>query len=359
MALVRLSPLQLKAFGLLREGYAESAVAQRLGVRRSTVYRIASKCIREGFLVRSTKVKPFLYEPGPRVKEADLFAVSRSSKATTAADVSTCGTGVNHVSTETSQVKTAKTHHVKVKFQVDKVGDTGSLSFEHEGVHYKTPFLEQPPKQYRGGVQRTYGKLDCPFGRLSIELEESPGKGTRLFVHMPELNLTAAQLESDEWIKINMELGQSMGNFIQKWGGWKLGLMEISADWQPHHAVDFPAFKDVISKHYAKSQDGTVWLSTSPPGSSEIETSDAAKAVMLVEMPDRIAKLEGQDINLKGEVYELKATVLEVIRAIESLAEVEKKEIELRTAEIKAKIPETADQEYRPEKARGPSPGYA
>lgn len=359
MALVRLSPLQLKAFALLREGYAESAVAQRLGVRRSTVYRIASKCIREGFLVRSTKVKPFLYEPGPRVKEAQLFAVSRSAEQTAADDVSSCGTTVTPVSAETSNVKTAKTHHVKVRFQVDKIGDRGLLRFKHKGVEYDTPFLEQEPKRYRGDVERTYGKLQCPLGSLSIELEESPGKGTRLFIHLPEINHTAEQLRSDEWIKLYMELGQGVGNFIQKWGNWKLGLMEISADWEVHHGVDFPAFKDIISKHYAKSQDGTVWLSTSPPGSSEIETSDAAKAVMLVEMPDRIAKLEGQDINLKGEVYELEVTVLRVIRAFESLAELEKKEIELRTAEVKSRIPEPTDQEYRPEKTRGLSPGYA
>jgi len=360
MALIRLSPLQLRAYQFLREGFSESQVAEKLHVSRSTILRLASRCVAEGFLIRTTTLKPFMFGPGPRANEADLFAVSQKPNQSAADGVACCGTTAKGGQDATS-IRTAKTHHVKVHFEVEKIGDLEEIKFKQDGVEYRTPFLKDAPKEYRGGLKRTYGKLDCPFGKLTIELEENPkSKCSRLFVHLPEIDHTAEQLQNDDWIRLYMELGQSVGNWIQKWGGWKLGLMEISANWEPHHGVSYPEFSDVISKHYAKNGAGDVWTSTSPPGHSELETSSAAKAVMLIEMPDRVAHMEKGNIDLKGEVYELKVTISDLIGMVKHLAEVEEKAIQVITADVEARNGNgiIKEPEYKPQHDGTPAPGY-
>ena len=315
MSLVRVSPLQKKVYLRLREGKAQSLTANELGITRATICKIARRLVFEGFLTKETTVKPYLYGDGPRAKEFDQIAVSEAVNHSANNGVATYGTSVKPVAKATQQVQTAKVHHCKVRWIVNKVGDKEGVIYKAGNVVYELPFLDKSPYLSRRNVIRTKGKLNTPAGEVSIELEETPTR-IRLYAHIPEEDLPEDMITSGEWKTRCEAKGQEIGNFIQKWAGWGLGLMELCPAWTPHFAIHDPRILREELRNYTSMNAGRdVWTSGSE-GRAELETSRPEYVSVMVDMP--------------GKLYELKLQVTELLeivnllkQGVQGIAEVE------------------------------------
>ena len=316
ISLVRVTPLQKKVYIGLREGKAQSLIARENGIPRGTVSRTARMLVTEGYLVRETKVKPYLYGDGPRAKELDAIAVSEVIATSAKNGVSCYGTGVKPVSQETSQVNTAKVHHCKVRWQVSKVGDREVIIYRDENILYELPFLSKTPYLSRRNVQRTKGTLNTPIGKVSMELEETPNQ-IRLYAHIPEEELPEQMITNGEWRHRCEVKGQEIGTFVQKWGGWKLGLMELCPNWSPHFAIHDPRIlRDELNSRTVQNAAKDVWTSGSE-GRAELETSRPEYVSVMVDMP--------------GKLYELKLQVTQIGEILDTLIGNEAKFAELET----------------------------
>lgn len=292
---VRLTDAQRRVYLLLREGCAQSLVVKRTGLPKGTVSKIASKLVREGFLERVTDIQPYLYGDGPRSKELDKIVVAQQLSESANGEVSTNGTGVKQVSPEAARVNLVRSHHIKVRFLVEKIGDSEILRVKQDELTLDVPFLEKAPYFDYRSVRRTKGTLSFPGGRYSVELEEGP-KATWFYIHLPELQLTKEEVEG--WQKTYSEKAQHAANFIQKWGGWRFGLMEFCERWKPHFSTEDPRFlQQLVGKLGAKNHDGSVWLSDSE-GRRELETSDPELAQVIVSFPEEVLELRTRVTNI-------------------------------------------------------------
>ena len=320
---VSVTALQKRVFMALREGKAASKVAADEGVSRGTISRIASKLVEDGFLTLETTVKPYLYGQGPRAAELDKIAVFEKRKHSAANDVAVHATGVTDASNTTSRVHTGRVHHCRVVWNVSKIGDKEVLHFKDDNVRYELPFLEKTPYNTHNGVIRTKGKLNTPYGEVSVELVETPKK-TLFHAHIPEMDLPDEQIVNGEWKRLCEGKGQEIGNFIQKWGGWKLGLMELCPNWTPHFGFHDPRlFREAIRNYTAKNSDGSVWFSGSE-GRAELETSKPEYASIMVDVP--------------GSMYELKVQIQELVNMVHLLVEGQKRMVELEALRLEREV---------------------
>lgn len=305
IGLVRLTPLQAKVGAGLREGRAQSLIAKEHGISRPTVSKIARKLVSEGFLTQETTIKPYLYGNGPRAKELDQIAVSEVLTHSAKNGVATYGTSVKPVSKATRQVNGARVHHCKVRWLVNKIGDRERLVFKDGNVVYELPFLDDKPYLNRRNVSRTKGVLSTPVGKVSVELEETPNQ-VRLYAHIPEEDLPEDMITNGEWKDRCEAKAQEIGNFVQKWGHWQLGLMELCPDWVPHFAVHDPRIlRDELRNYTSQNAKGDVWTSGSE-GRAELETSRPEYVSVMVDMP--------------GKLYELKMQVSQMLEVLEMLS---------------------------------------
>jgi hypothetical protein len=309
---------QRRVYLLLREGCAQSLAAKRTGLLKGTVCKIARKLSREGFLERVTDVRPYLYGAGPRSKELDRLIVARKVSTSTPSEVSTNATSVKQVSPETSHVRTVRTHHVKVRFKVEKIGDMEQLSTKDGDLD----FLEKGPYYDYRSVKRTKGRLHHPGGVCSVELEEGPSK-TWFYIHLPEREMTSEEVPG--WEERYSKLAQDAANFIQKWGGWKFGLMEFCNRWKPHFSTEDPRIlQQIVGKVTAANHDRSTWLSDSEDR-RELETSDPEYAQIIVSIPEALYEL-------KLEMKDLVEITSLIKTAVENLTRAEALELEDRAA---------------------------
>lgn len=324
MKSIRLTDEQQKVYLLLREGNAQSLVAKKTGMRRGTICKIASRLVRDGYLTRVTTVRPFMYGDGPKASELDRVIVARQVSNPSPDEVSNHATGVSQVSPGSFVHRAVKGHHVKVKFRVDKLGDTDEIKIRRDdGMSVSFPFLEQRPYLQRNGVKRTKGVLSCPPGDLSVELEERPSGELWFYVHLPELQLTRQQLESDEWKEAYKVMGLEAGNWVQRHAGWKLGLLEFT-DWKPHFASEDPRIlQTIVGKFTSKNHDGSVWTSDSE-NRRELETSKPELASIICDLP--------------GAIYELKLEVGEILQVLEMMIMAEEKVAEVEASRLQREM---------------------
>ena len=310
----RLTELQSRIYCLLREGRSQSYVSRVLKVHKGYVSRVARLLVKEGYLNPETEQRPFLYGPGPRAAELDRLIAARRAQGSLNDEVACDGRGVREVAKNTSAARTVNVHHVKVRFVVLKIGDKEFMRVKHEGAVYNLDFLEKDPYFSHNNVIRTKGVLHCPLGQLTVELEEAPSKA-QLYIHLPESELTPESVQSGEWKRIYETIGQEAGNWVQKWAGWELGLMELCPSWKPHFAVHDPRIlRHVIAKSTAQNTDQSVWLSDSQ-GKAEFETHREELAGVIVDLP--------------GAVYELQLVVSELTRVLRATIENEEHLAEL------------------------------
>jgi hypothetical protein len=323
MGILRLSEQRSRIYGLLREGKSQAKIAQITGIGKTTVLKAARWFVKEGFLTTITKEKPYTYDEGPRVKELDNLIASRRATPPAEDGVHHHATSVREVSPAHSKVNTSLAHHIKVRYRVEKIGDMGLLKVKDNGTSCEIPFLDERPYFDYHGVRRTKGALMFQGGVCSVEFEEGPS-ATWFYIHLPELELTPEQL--NEWEQIYSKKAQEASNFIQKWGGWKFGLMEFCTRWKPHFSTeDRRILERIVGKLSASSASGNVWFSDSE-GRRELEASKPELAQIIVALPE--------------EVYELKlrmGSLLEILKMMEeadrALAHLEASRLEHETVE--------------------------
>lgn len=320
---VDVTDLQLKVFIHLRMGKAQAQAAQDIGISRGAVSRMARKLVAEGYLTRETSIKPYLYGQGPRASELDAIAVFAEKKVSAANDVAVYGRGVTTTSPTTSRVHTGRVHHCKVRWRVSKIGDKEIINYHDGNVFYELPFLEKTPYLKRRGVTRTKGRLNTPIGEVSVELEETDHK-TNFYAHIPEMDLPEEDIANGRWKALCDAKGQEIGNFIQKWGGWKLGLMELCPNWKPEFGFHDPrVFRNAIENYTARNGAGDVWFSGSE-GRAELETNKPEYASVMVDLP--------------GSMYELKLQVKELVGIITMLVEGQKGMAEIEAVRLEREL---------------------
>ena len=252
--------------------------------------------------------KPIIYGQGPRALELDSLIAARRAPASSKAGVHHNGTSVSEVSPKHAKVNLSRAHHIKVRFRVEKVGDQELLRIKDNGSSFEIPFLEERPYFDYRSVQRTKGRLIFPGGICSVELEEGPS-GKWLYLHLPELELTKEQRQ--DWEQLYAAKAQEGANFIQKYGGWKLGISEFCNRWKPHFSSEDPRIlQQIVGKLIAKSSSGDAWLSDSE-GRRELEASTPELAQIIVNLPE--------------EVLELKLRVANLIEVLKMMEEAEEK----------------------------------
>jgi predicted transcriptional regulator len=321
---IRLTDGQQRVYILLREGNAQSLVARKIGYRKGTVSKMASRLTEQGFLTRVTDKQPYLYGDGPRSKELDKVIDFKRVSKSASDEVSAHDTSVGNLSPETQAVRTVLSHHVKIRFKVEKLGDTDVIRVKdlETGAFLEAPFLNHAPYLDHNNVRKTKGKLLFSGSELSVELEETPSC-TWFYVHLPKISLTRDELKSGKWEEIYKRIGQETGNYLQKWAGWKLGLMELCPNWKPHFASEDPRIlNNIVSRASAKNHNGSVWTSDSE-GRRELETSDPEYAQIIVSIPEALYEL-------KLEMKDLVEITSMIKAAVENLARAEALEIEER-----------------------------
>lgn len=320
---VDVTTLQQKVFIHLRMGKAQAQAAQDIGITRGAVSRITRKLVADGYLTKETTVKPYLYGQGPRASELDAIAVFAEKKVSASNDVAVYGTGVTTTSPTTSRVHTGRVHHCKVRWRVSKIGDKERINYHDGNVVYELPFLDKVPYLKRRGVSRTKGRLNTPIGEVSVELEETADK-THFYAHIPEIDLPEEDITNGRWKDLCDAKGQEIGNFIQKWGGWKFGLMELCPNWKPEFGFHDPRlFREAISNYTARNAKGDVWFSGSE-GRAELETNRPEYASIMVDVP--------------GSMYELKMQIRELNEMIHMLVDGQKGMVELEAIRLEREV---------------------
>jgi hypothetical protein len=284
---------------------------------------MARKLVAEGYLTRETGIKPYLYGQGPRASELDAIAVFEQKKQSASSDVAVYGTGVTTTSSTTRRVHTGRVHHCKVRWRVSKIGDKEVIHYHDGNVVYELPFLDKSPYLNRRGVIRTKGRLNTPIGEVSVELEETSDKA-HFYAHIPEMDLPEEDITNGKWKVLCDSKGQEIGNFIQKWGGWKLGLMELCPNWKPEFGFHDPRlFRNALENFTARSKAKDVWLSGSE-GRAEIETNKPEYASIMVDVP--------------GSMYELKIQIQELVGMIHMLVDGQKGMVELEALRLEREV---------------------
>lgn len=315
--LIGLSEARLRIYKLLREGQSQAQVCHVTELPKTTVLKAARWFVAQGFLVQIGGKKPYIYGAGPRAGELDAIVVTRGAHPSATNGVHHDATSVTKVSPTRDSVNFVRSHHIKVRFRVEKIGDMELLRIKDNGSSVDLPFLEPRPYLDYHNVRRTKGKV--PYGKetLSVELEESSA-ATWFYVHLPELKLTKQELP--DWETRYSAMGQQVANFVQKWGGWQLGMMEFCTAWKPHFSTEDPRILEQIAgKLSGKNHDGTVWLSDSE-GRRELETSRPEYASVIMALPE--------------EVYELRLRVSNLLELVKMLVEADEDLAKLEASRI-------------------------
>ena len=268
---------------LLVEGLSQSQIAATKGYGKSTICQAASWLEGQGFISKLTKGTPRLYGPGPRYNIVREIVERIGSETSTLTEMPAHATGVTRISKSTYKVNTLTSHHIKARARVEKIGDREYLCVGEGGERVRMPFLESAPYLDHNNVQRYRGSLTIGGERFSMELEETIRRST-LYVHLPSRELT--QAEAPGWKRIFTEIAQRAFDFVTKWGGWKLGEVELCKNWKPHFASEESRLLGYrLNGITASSPDGSVWLSNSG-GSREIETSEPEYAQFICSLPE-------------------------------------------------------------------------
>lgn len=299
----------LRIYGLLAEGKAQSAVCSATGIEKSKVSRSAQKLLKGRYIAVATKGKPIFYKKAENGPYLDKLILERN--------VAINARGVTQVAPSAHEIPTALIHHLKYKFNVIAPGDLEHLLDEVKGQKVMRPFLKQY-QNYRN-VQRYKGQVPYCDKWVTVEYEVTP-KAKTLYVYPPEMQVTADDLRSKSWERVAETVCMKIGAFIQSKGKWKLGLPELT-DWQKHIGVPTEAVRGFAEHIFLQTKDKKGWLSNSA-GVPETEYSDEEYAAIQLELPGEVFKLKGTVKEITQALQEMTTALLQVKDAMEATVQV-------------------------------------
>jgi hypothetical protein len=318
MSRLRASETRRKVYALLIEGKSQSSIAKTLGLSKASISDHALRLVKQEAIspIPGTR-NPILYEKGPRGGELDALILGASKEVSK----EFYARGVNPApknAAPLTEVKTAKVHHLKFRAEVIKEGDTQFLK----------PYFD------RRGVTRSKGRVEWNGKKIAVE-HETTAKLNRFYVHAPEMDLTADELESYE--DRAAHVAQDILNHISKVHGWRFGFPELT-NWQHHIAVESPAtVGGLAEKFYMKSEDGKSWLSNSQ-GRPEHEFSDVEQAKIMLELPGEVLELRTTIKELHTDLAALVEVLTTAKTAIQQVAEIESIFVKSKAAETVTKV---------------------
>lgn len=324
-----MTDLQIKVYRLLRTGVSQSQIANDAGIPAGTVSKIARKLLRGGFLTLAHDKHPKLYDKGPKSEELESLIVKREGATSDSDDVSRkvsiYTTGVRKVSTQSHVVPTIRAHHYCIRFHVEKYGDISAIKVLKDGAERVLPLFDKM-EVHRRNVTRRSGRVILDGERYTVKLEETPNFRW-FYVYPPPVDLTEDQLKKDPgvWDKIAAEKAQKLTNFVAKHGRWQFGIMEVVRGWKPQFAHSDPrVLKGVVKGQTAISDSGEIYLSDSE-GEDEFETTNAKKAVDMVNLPEKVTELR---VQVDGRFHSLDVRLDHLITLLDKIIEAQEKDAE-------------------------------
>lgn len=306
---VEITDEELRIYGLLAEGKAQSAVSTITGIEKSKVSRVANKLVKNRYIVVATSGKPIFYKKAENGPYLDKLILERN--------VAINARGVTQVAPSTVEIPTALLHHLKYKFNVITQGDLDYLMDKVQGQEVKRPFLT---KYFdHRNIKRWKGQVPYCDKWVSVEYEVTP-KAQTFYVYPPEMEVTADDLRSKSWEKGAEKVCMDIAGFISSRGKWQLGLPELT-NWQKHIGVPTESVRGFAEHIFLQTQDKVGWLSNSN-GVPETEYSDEEYAAVQLELPGEVIKLKGTVKEITQALQEMTTALLQVKEAMEATVQV-------------------------------------
>lgn len=331
--------VELKIYGLLAEGTPQAIVVKTLKADKSKVSRVAQKLVDGRFLICAVKKGVKIYKKGAEGKLLDDEILKRS--------LSLCAPSVTPFSPKNAE-RTALVHHMKYRLKVLKEGDLEKIIEDRNGRRLEHRFLRK--KKPLNGMEQWGGQLPYHDQFVTVELQKT-AQGAWLYVHAPKVRLTAKEIGANKHEEYGKTVCMDISAFVSRWGGWQLGLPEYCQNWKPHFGFDHPMLEGYADKMFARSQDGSTWLSDSE-GATELETDKPHIAQVLVELPGEVIRLK---VDMRH-IADALLSMAEAVRAAKSLdEEVSASLINVQASLAELQVKLQRDKVPQPEKAGDPA----
>jgi hypothetical protein len=288
---------ELRIYGLAIEKVPQAIIAKTLSISTSKVSRTISKLRGEDYLREEIDKGVKIYKKGEKSKILDRLIANRQLQID--------ARSVMPIAPNADQ-NLIIVHHLLYRLSVVKEGALDRIvEVDDKGREVPHRFL-QPESKYHN---REVFKGQVPYADEWVTVKyERTAKRRYLYVYIPEIRQTPEEVRAKKWDEMAKTVCMDISKYVQRWGGWQLGLPEIVEKWKPHFAFRSQVFKNFSDLMFTKSQDGQVWLSDSE-GTTELEASDPEIGALLVELP-------GQVIRISMDMKEVKTALMAMSDAI-------------------------------------------
>jgi hypothetical protein len=238
-SLRKVSLQRVKVYQLYLETRSVNQVAILIGIKPSSVVGHMKALVRDNYLA---KIKRGIYEKGTNSKLLD-------AKEYPAVSLINDGcVGVPSLKANSPQLANspppaledyANAHFYMVKAKVDVESvDISKLSIKGaDGKYRDVPFLVRECKGMRGMRQWYTGeRVSIDGAAYSFRLQKNKDGSVWLFTWLRGLLTREEMLALGEGAldKIAQDQGLSIFNYVQKWGGWRLGNIQYGGNSKPH-----------------------------------------------------------------------------------------------------------------------------
>ena len=328
-------------------GMCVTSIAQKLVISKQAIDKHAKSRERDGIISRMPgALSPVLYKRGPRSNTLDVIIINQEST------IHDGNVSVNHdrltddapsadaipdPSPPISEPATCRVHiNGRVIFQVLRQGDMGAIRIPRpDDRELKVRIFESDPYLDQNGVQMWKGSIPYDGGQVSVQYLES-AKRKILYVWPPQCELVPEQFKQAP--EIMEARAQEAVNILQKYGGWKLGLLQFQG--KIEYASTDERFLAMFPADGKISSGSSLWIDRSM-GTPEGETDDPqvaydihAYAKATKEIRAGIGQL--RELNERSDLLIEITGKLEI--AVERVAAIEATLVERGTREVTQKL---------------------